>query len=62
MHFTTNLRPLRLRVLTWPVRRLVLVLVVRPPDSHADGGLVAGLVLVDLRHLAHVHLGLDTRR
>merc|ERR1719150_3598864 len=42
---------------SWPVRSLVLVLVVRPPDGHADGGLVPSLVLVDLRHLAHVHLG-----
>ena len=53
---------LLLLVLTWPVGRLVLVLEVRPPDGHADGGLVAGLVLVNLRHLAHVDLGLDTRR
>merc|ERR1719150_3580122 len=42
---------------SWPVRSLVLVLVVRPPDGHADAGLVPRLVLVNLRHLAHVHLG-----
>ena len=45
-------------LLTWPVRRLVLIFVVSSANCHGDAGFVTRLVLINLSYFAGVNLSL----